>query len=248
MSNYKFSVINNGTYAPLVNKTVFQTGAQLDTDAISGPIALPFPFSMYDSTENTIFISNNGFVGFGVQPVASAKTVFNAISSSNIACEELISFSNQITSWKGRGSFSEISYGQNDAGDFIIEFIDVSIQTAPGVRMTFQIVLKADGVTVQIVFGPNCTGQDQVSIISPRSFEVGLRGLQTARLNATPFTEVYDNILLPTGDWNKASNIKPGTRPSAGMSVRTGVNMPDIVIANIVRVPKSGLTYQWSIN
>lgn len=249
VTGYNFSV-SNGTYTPLINKTVFQSGLQLNTDATSNAITLPFAFSMYGEAMTTVYLSNNGYIAFGSAP--SRTTIYNAISSSETMAKYLISFSNQITAWNGEGSLSEISYGQNALGDMVFQFKDVSIQTAPGVRMTFQMILKANGSTVQIVFGPNCTGQDQISNTSVRSFEVGLRGLQQApSWNPTSIFKQtvaggYHNRVLVSGNWNTPSNVKVGTQPSSGMSARIGINMPPTVIANIAVVPNNGLTYQWT--
>jgi hypothetical protein len=250
VNNYNFTLFNQ-PYSPLVNGTIFQTELQLNTDATSNAITLPFAFSMYGEAMSTVYLSNNGFIGFGSAP--NRTTIYNAISSSETLAKYLISFSNQITAWNGEGSQPEISYGQNFLGDMVFQFKDVSIQTAPQVRMTFQFILKSNGSTVQIVFGPNCTGQDQISNTSPRIFEVGLRGLQFAPSwnPTTIFKQTvaggYHNRLLISGNWNTLSNVKAGTQPSSGMSVRTGVNMPPTVYSNTVIMPNTGLTYQWSL-
>ena len=134
----------------------------------------------------------------------------------------------------------------------VFQFKDVSIQTANQVRMTFQIVLKANGSTIQIVFGSNCTGHTQISNVSPRSFELGLRGLQVAPSwnPNTIFKQTvaggYHNRVLTSGNWNLISNVKIGTQPSSAMSARTGINLPPTVISNMVVMPNSGLIYQWT--
>jgi hypothetical protein len=249
LPSYNFS-ISNGTYTPLVNKTVFQSELQLNTDATSSVINLPFPFTIYGEAMTNVYLSNNGYIAFGTAP--NRTTINNAISSSETLAKYLISFSNQIVAWNGEGSQPEISYGQNANNDMVFQFKDVSIQTANQVRMTFQIILKANGSTVQIVFGPNCTGHTQISNTTPRSFEVGLRGLQVAPTwnPNTIFKQTvaggYHNRVLTSGNWNILSNVKVGTQPSSGMSARTGINIPPTVITNMVVMPNSGLTYQWT--
>jgi len=249
LPGYNFS-ISNGTYTPLVNKTVFQSELQLNTDATSSVINLPFPFTIYGEAMTNVYLSNNGYIAFGTAPYR--ENIYNAISSSETLAKYLISFSNQIVAWNGEGSQPEISYGQNANNDMVFQFKDVSIQTANQVRMTFQIVLKANGSTVQIVFGPNCKGQDQISNTAPRSFEVGLRGLQVApSWNPTSIfkqtvTGGYHNRVLTSGNWNLISNVKIGTQPSSAMSARTGINLPPTVISNMVVMPNSGLIYQWT--
>ena len=250
VNNYNFTLFNQ-PYTPLVGGTIFQSELQLNTDATSNAITLPFAFSMYGESMSTVYLSNNGYIAFGTAP--NRNTIYNAISSSETLAKYLISFSNQITAWNGEGSQPEIRYGQNALGDMVFQFKDVSIQTANQVRMTFQIVLKSNGSTVQIVFGPNCTGHTQISNVSPRSFEVGLRGLQVAPswLPNSIFKQTvaggYHNRVLTSGNWNLITNVKVGTQPSSGMSARTGINLPPTVISNMVVMPNSGLVYQWSI-
>ena len=249
VNNYNFTLLNQ-PYIPLVGGTVFQSGTQINTDVTSNAITLPFAFSMYGEAMSTVYLSNNGYIAFGTAP--NRNTIYNAISSSETLAKYLISFSNQITAWNGEGSQPEIRYGQNALGDMVFQFKDVSIQTANQVRMTFQIILKSNGSTVQIVFGPNCAGHTQISNISPRSFEVGLRGLQVAPswLPNSIFKQTvaggYHNRLLISGNWNLLSNVKVGTQPSSGMSARTGINLPPTVYSNMVVMPSNGLTYQWS--
>jgi hypothetical protein len=171
-------------------------------------------------------------------------------------CNELISFSNQITASTAIGALPEISHGLNSFGDYVIQFQDVSIVNAPGVRMTFQFILKSDSSTIQIMFGPNCKGQDQISNISPRGFEVGPRGIQTPRVNSTPYTTTCDNLTIGSGDWNKlllkpgqSGGVNYGTTPSSTMSPRTGVNIPGgTPTSNMVTVGKMGTIFQWSVN
>lgn len=245
-NKYTFSV-SQGTYTPLTSKTVFQSGTQLNTDATSGAITLTFAFSMYGEQVTTAYLCNNGFIGFGSAP--NRNTIYNAISSSETMAKYLIAFSNQIIAWNGEGSQPEISYGQNANNDMVFQFTDISIQTAPLVRMTFQIVLKSDGSTIQIVFGANCTGQNQISNVSVRGFEVGLRGLQQGTgIFKSTVTGGYHNRLLGSGNWNVQSNVKAGTQQSSTMSVRTGVNYNGSVINNMVVMPNSGLIYQWAVN
>jgi hypothetical protein len=233
--NYNFSVVN-GTYTPLVNKTVFQSGTQLNTDATSGSITLPFAFSMYGEQITTAYLCNNGFVGFGSAP--NRNNIYNAISSSETMAKYLISFSNQITAWNGEGSQPEISYGQNANNDMVFQFQDIGITTDLNVRFTFQIILKSDGTTVEIMFGANCIGGQ-----TGRSFECGLRGLQQApSWNPTAVFKNtvaggYHNRLLITGNWNTLSNVKAGTQPSSAMNTKATNTMPN-----------SGLTYKWIAN
>ena len=46
VNNYNFTLFNQ-PYTPLVGGTIFQSGTQLNTDAASSAITLPFPFTIY---------------------------------------------------------------------------------------------------------------------------------------------------------------------------------------------------------
>lgn len=236
--NYNFSV-SNGVYEPLINKTVFQSGTQLNVDAISNEITLPFAFTHYGIAQTKVFLSNNGFITFGLAP--SKATIYDPISSTSIPAESVISgLGNQIIAWNGEGSQPEIAYGQNSIGDMVFQFTDISFQTAPLVRFTFQMVLKANGTTVNVVFGDNCTGQ---AINSTRGSQIGMRGKQTPRVGATPYTTLFNNLMLGNGNWNLYSpyGVRLGTNSGSSVTTRlaTGLNMV---------MPNSGLTYIWTAN
>jgi hypothetical protein len=64
---YTFSN-STGTYTPLSGATVFQSGSTINTDAVSSAITLPFTFTYNGIKGKTIYISNNGFITFGIAP------------------------------------------------------------------------------------------------------------------------------------------------------------------------------------
>lgn len=247
---YNFS-ITNGTYTPLINKTVFQSGSQLNTDDVSGAITLPFPFSMYGNAVTKVFVSDNGYITF--EAAQTSVSLYSPISSSAGTfgkCKAVISGAgNQIIA--SQSGSPEISYGSNTSGDFVVQYQDVSLQTSPLTRLTFQIILKSNGTTVQIMWGPNCTGQT----INARGSQIGLRGPQTPRTMiqngvvveyATPVTEVYNNLSLSNGDWNKfepnqnlSGGVVLGKSSSSEVTTRLAAGL-QMVMAN------SGTIYQWT--
>ena len=223
---------------PLTNKTVFQSGTQLNTDAVSSEITLPFPFTMYEKVETKLFISNNGFVTFGAPQ--TTVTTYAPISSTvtSSAFDNLISgLGNQLVA-HSLGT-SEISYGQKANNDFVVQFQDVSVLNAPSVKFNFQIVLKADGETINIVYD-NCIGGES----NTRTSQVGIRGKQTPRLDvngqpyATPETKTFVNLSLVNGNWNVfgSGGFKLGTLPTNAISTRQ--------VAGMV-MPQSGLTFEF---
>lgn len=251
-NSYDFTLSSNGTFAPLVNKTVFQTGSQLNTDAASGEITLPFPFTIYGNIETKVFIQNNGYITFGTTTQTSVS-VYSPISSSVGTAgkyKSLISgMGNQIIA--SNSGNPEISYGSNSYGDFVVQYQDVALVTSPLTRFTFQIILKTNRSTIQIMYGPNCTGQ----YINARGSQIGLRGPQTPRTMvqngvlveyATPVTMTYNNLSLGNGDWNKFEpnpNYSGGVTLGKSSSSEVTTRLADGL--NMV-MPRLGLTYQWT--
>lgn len=243
VKDYNFSLIQ-GSYVPLMGvKTVFQQGAQLNTDAVSGPITLPSPFTMNGKVETVLFISNNGFVTFGDKfPRVAEYSPISSTVTTNPFDNLVSAFGNQLIA--ATSGSPEISYGTNANGDFVVEFQDVGVLGSVQGKFTFQIILKTDN-TIQVVFGPNCTAAETNS----RASQIGLRGKQTPRLDAngnpyaTPETKDFNNLSLLNGDYNRFDptyGIKKGTTPTNAVATRnlSGMNMT---------FPVSGLTYQWTI-
>ena len=251
VNNYNFTLFNQ-PYTPLVGGTVFQSGTQLNIDASSSEITLPFPFTIYGNVETKIFIQNNGYITFG--PITQTSTsVYSPISTTVGTAgkyRSLVSgMGNQIiASTLGN---PEIRYGTNSIGDFVVQYKDVALATSPLTRFTFQIILKSNGSTIQIVYGPNCTGQ----YINARASQVGLRGPQTPRTMmqnwvlveyATPITQIYNNLSLGAGDWNR---FEPNPNYSGGVTIgQVNYSAMTTRLANglLMVMPNSGLTYQWA--
>ena len=252
VNNYNFTLFNQ-PYTPLVGGTIFQSGTQLNTDAASSAITLPFPFTIYGNTETKIFIQNNGYITFG--PITQTSTSIYSPISTTVGTagkyKSLVSgMGNQIIA--STSGNPEIKYGINSTGDFVVQYQDVSLATSSLTRFTFQIILKANGSTIQIMYGPNCTGQ----YINARASQVGLRGPQTPRTMiqngvlveyATPITEVYNNLSLGNGNWNK---FEPNPNYSGGVTIGQAnySAMTTRLAAGLIMVmPNSGLVYQWSL-
>lgn len=238
-SAYTFTHIPNGVYTPLVNKTVFQLANQLNSDAVSGAISLPFAFTMYAKVETTAYVSNNGFVTFGAPQ--TTVTTYAPISSTvtSSAFDNLISgFGNQLVA--SPFGNPEISYGQNANNDFVFQFQDVGLQGSAITRYTFQIIIKPSGI-IQIVFGPNCIGGET----NVRASQIGLRAKQTPRPGATPITTVYNNLFMASGNYNV---FQPNNNYSGGISLGK-TNASAVAVRSISAVaPNSGLTFVFTPN
>lgn len=212
-----------GTYTALSGGTVFQSGLALNTNTVSGAIPLPFPFTFNGIKENNIFISNNGFITFGIAaapsniyPIALVEPTGYDGAIAGAATDLATSFAT--------GAASEIRYGSNASGDFVVQYKDLAVNSEVLVRITFQIILKANGKTVQIVYGPNNVGGAGLGY----SAQVGLRGAND---------EDYNHRQIASGgNWNTTAGA---TAPfSTGSMFLTSTNI----------LPVSGRTFQWVPN
>jgi len=244
IKDYIFS-LSQGIYTPLAGvKTVFQMGTQLNTDAVSTAITLPFPFTIGEKVETTLFISNNGFVTFGDKfPRVGEYSPISSTVTTNPFDNLISAFGNQLIA--ATSGSPEISHGTNPSGDFVVQFQDVGILNTIQAKFTFQIILKADGKTVQVVFGPNCVGGE----VSTRASQIGLRGKQSPRVDgvgnvyATPETKDYINLSMSNGNYNVfqpnnnlSGGVAPGKTNASAVAARQ--------VAGMV-MPQAGLTYQW---
>ena len=216
---YTFSN-SSGTYTGLSGATVFQSGSAISTDGVSSAITLPFTFTFNGIKENTIYISNNGFITFGIAPLASTYTPLSITTSGASGYDGAIAGTamNCVAS-TASGATPEISYGSS-GGDFVIQFQDIGQSGFAAIRMTYQIVLKSDAKTIQIVYGPN-----NVGVVSAGQCQVGLRGTNDEDWN--------NRSLASGGNWNTAGGAA-GSSNTSGMSLTSSTTLPT-----------SGRIFQW---
>ena len=214
---YTFST-SSGSYSVLTGGTVFQSGVALSTDGVSGAIALPSTFTFNGIKENTIYISNNGFITFE-KPQTTLNTRFPLSTTTTSGYDGAISGLGNDLVASAFGS-PEIRYGNNGSGDFVIQFQDLAINLYAATRVTFQIVLKSDRKTVQIVYGPNNTGQTSAS-----GSQVGIRGTNPLDWN--------NRFLIAGGNWNT-------TGGSAGSVSSSSMAWTDTTV-----LPTLGRIFQW---
>ncbi|WP_445454483.1 T9SS type A sorting domain-containing protein [Flavobacterium sp. 25HG05S-40] len=218
---YGYTFLNTtSTYTALSGATVYQSGTAINTDAVSSAITLPFVFTYNGIKERTIFISNNGFITFGTAPAAGNYVPISTTTSSGYN-GAIAGFALNAVASTASGAAPEISYGTNGGGDFVIQYQDIAQTGAAAGRMTFQIVLKVDGKTVQIVYGPNNAG-----LAATTTAQVGLRGTNQQDWN--------NRTIGNTGNWN-TSGGSAGTSNTDGMGHRAAAVLPT-----------SGRTFQWS--
>jgi hypothetical protein len=237
VSDYLFNLIN-GVFEPLTNGTVWQSGTQLNTDAYSNEITLPFPFNINGTAYNSIRIYNNGFItlgkGLNNGTVMLANVKAPISNTVNAWANDYVISGFGVNLMASNVGTPQISFGQNLSNDFVVQYQDLSIVGFSQTRTNFQIVLKADGKTIQIIYGGNLVGQS--GVVSP---QVGLRGKAELINNIYTYND-WQNRKLITGDWNVIEaksnypNNSKGTMPSSTMAWK------DTTV-----LPISGLTFQW---
>ena len=217
---YGYTFLNTtSTFTSLgTGGTVFQTGTAINTNGVSGAITLPFAFTYNGIKENTIYISNNGFITFALAPTTTQYSPISSTTSSGY--DGVISgFAVNCVASTAVGAVPEIRYGTNGGGDFVVQFQDLGQSVAAGARVTFQIILKTTGV-IQIVYGPNNIGFSGASQV-----QVGLRGTNDEDWN--------NRTLASGGNWNTAGGASGTVAQAMSYTATT-------------TVPTSGRTFQWS--
>lgn len=165
----------SGTYMPLSsNRTVWQAGATLGTDAVSAAINLPSVFKFNGRSYNSVYLSNNGFVTFGSPPLAATYT---GLSTDTTAPYEG-AFAGFAANLKNANTTtSEIAY-ETIGSKFIVQFTDLQGSSASAAQLlNFQIQFDMVSNSVSIVYG-NC-----VSGSATLDGQVGIRGAESSDTN-----------------------------------------------------------------
>jgi hypothetical protein len=177
--NYSFSEVTGATYTPI-------TGGNVVASGVYGagnfqPSATPgFNILFNNASYNTVYVSDNGFITFGVAPVAGAIA---PISTTTASMTGVISaFAANLG---GAVASSEIRYETiNSAPNrvFVVQYKDIQRRNAFGALiglMNFQIrYYEATGV-IEVIFQNAFTSSSATSI----SGQVGLRGLNFGDFN-----------------------------------------------------------------
>jgi hypothetical protein len=177
VSNYTFGN-TTGTYTALTSGTTWQSGATLNTDAISGQIPLGFTFRYNNKDYTSIAISNNGYIVFGTDlPAATVSTPISQPSNTATATDKMdgavAGFGANLVASTRAGVVPSIQYGTN-SGDFIVQYTDVcrnGVTGSTGDRFSFQIRLTPTTNVITFVYGAFAADTALSSGI-----QVGLRG------------------------------------------------------------------------
>ncbi|WP_230034267.1 fibronectin type III domain-containing protein [Chryseobacterium sp. Bi04] len=201
-----------GTYTPLsAGKTVWQSGTVLNTDAASAAISLPAPFKYNGKTYTSIYISNNGYITFGIAPSAGNTSVL----TTNTAFEGAVAgFTANLRA--ANTTTSEIAY-ETIGSKFVVQYTDLQSNSGSSAqKLNFQIVLDTTDNTVEILYG-DCT-----SGTSTLSGQVGLKGGESSDLNNRVGTD-WTNTAAGAGSTTTSCTLgttNGNTVPASGLSFK----------------------------
>ncbi|MBO9693113.1 T9SS type A sorting domain-containing protein [Chryseobacterium sp.] len=167
---------STGTYTPLsANRTIWQSGATIGTDLVSGAIPLPGPFTYNNQKYTSVYISNNGFITFGIPASSTTYTGLSSDISPTTYDGAFAGFAANLR--HANTATSEIAY-ETVGSKFIVQFTDVQGNSASSAQLlNFQIQLDLNAKTIAIVYG-NC-----VSGTSTLTGQVGIRGSESSDVN-----------------------------------------------------------------
>ncbi|WP_426477764.1 T9SS type A sorting domain-containing protein [Chryseobacterium sp. CBSDS_008] len=167
---------SSGTYTPLSsNRTIWQSGATIGTDLVSGAIPLPGSFTYNNQKYNSVYISNNGFITFGTPASSSTYTGLSSDISPTTYEGAFAGFATNLR--HANTTTSEIAY-ETVGSKFIVQYTDVQGNSASSAQLlNFQIQLDLNAKTIAIVYG-NC-----VSGAATLTGQVGIRGSESSDVN-----------------------------------------------------------------
>lgn len=222
---------SSGTYTALTSPTNYQSGATLNTNAVSASIAMGATFNYNGQAYTSLYISNNGWIAFGTQaPAAGNITPISQTSNSGTATngyDAAISvFGCDLVASTVGGATPSIDY-KLDGSEFVVQYTDMArTGQAATDRINAQIRLNTSNGNVVLVYG-TCVA----STATTAQPQVGIRGCgyrDYSNLNGTLATA-----------WTAPTN-----------SISTGGTAPTTTLRFTstapAAAPTSGQTYTWT--
>jgi hypothetical protein len=238
VANYTFAN-TTGTYTALTGGTTWQSGTQLNTNAISGQIPLGFTFRYNNKEYTSIAISNNGFIVFGNDLPAATVTSTPISQPSNTATatdkmDGVVSgLARDFLASTRAGAVPTIQYGASGS-DFVIQFTDLCRNGLGGTaseRVTFQIRLTQTTNVITIIYGSMV-----VDTAISAGMQVGLRG-----------ASYYDWKSLSSTSTTGTAWSNPTVNNSTGTSAHTnGLPFSNTNASYTTCFPTSGRTYTFT--
>jgi hypothetical protein len=205
-----------GTYTAISGGTVLWSGT-FDNE-VSDPIAIP-TFMFDGELYTSLFITSNGFLTFGTEPLDNN---FTPISNTAIYKGAISAFGRDVSN--AESGSPEVRY-QQVGNEFIIQWQDVRRLNIAGEIISFQIRLNTSDNSIKVVYGGTITSGSNTTYP-----QVGLRGP-----NNTFATNVNNRTIAAAGgNWINSGN---GISNASTMYFNS---------ATPATVPSPGLTYTWT--
>ncbi|MBM4166333.1 MAG: T9SS type A sorting domain-containing protein [Ignavibacteria bacterium] len=116
------------------------TAVSVANNGIAGPFPLGFDFKFYGTNYNEVRITGNGFLGFGTTSIGFSNT---SIPSSGTPNNALFGFWEDLNPETAGGEVHYFADAVNHL--FIVQFTNVARANDAGSRVTFQMILNANG-------------------------------------------------------------------------------------------------------
>ncbi|GGD14812.1 hypothetical protein GCM10011343_02310 [Flavobacterium orientale] len=222
-TNYLFSETSGVAYTEITGGTALVAEGVTFSNAISGAVALGFDFHFDGTNYSQIYVSENGFVTFGVAPAA---TNYTPISSNPLAPSN---YNGAISAYGFRlhnasvitptydGVFSSVRYetiGVSPNRVFVVQYKNV-IRKAPAPALTnyvgllnFQIRINESTNVIETIYNTfDPTGAGSIT-----TAQVGLRG------PSNTFATNVNNRTTTQTNWLPTS---PGIANTTGLALNT---------------------------
>ena len=162
---YTFSS-SSGVFTALTGTTSLASGTSMDNNTYL--INLPFSFKFNGTAYTKLYVSVNGYIGFGTTNPGTGTT--SVISGSTVGYQAAAVFSGDL---QGSSSASRVSYGTTGITPhriFSVEWKKLQFYGDTGQSFTFQVKLNETSNVLQFVYGT------MTNTGASGSVQVGLRG------------------------------------------------------------------------
>ena len=169
------STQTTSTYTSITGGTQHYATTAVGTNGVTAAVNIGFNFNFNNRSYSQLFISNNGFITFGVAPGTTNYTPLSNTTAPFNHDGVISGMGSNLVNSTATGASSEVRSqltGTAPNRIFIIQYKDVKLSAASvNQRLTFQIQLKENGNVIDIVYGPS-----NASGTGTWAGQVGVRG------------------------------------------------------------------------
>lgn len=202
----------------------FGTAVTVANNGIAGPFPLGFDFKFYGTNYNEVRITGNGFIGFGTTSIGFSNTT---IPSSGAPNNALFGFWEDLNPETSGGEVHYFADAVNHL--FIVQFTNVARANDAGSRVTYQMILNANG-DVKFQY------QSMVGVLNSATIGIENASGSVGLLVAYNQNYVHDNLaILFTTDkisWLSPSRMEGTIIPGDSQSVDIRVHPARMIPGN----------------